>query len=112
MSDNSASHLHSRGVIVLQGSFVTRHKTALLELVRTTECLSFLVDESARIERITEDGEHLIVETTEGALAVRIGERICAVCGGTVARDASKPDDARQRFIWTRGKDNNGSFPK
>ena len=90
------------GVIVLSGPFVTRHRAELLDLVRTTECASLLSDQALQIERITEEADRLIIETTTSDLAERIGERLCAVCGGAVTKDSTEPQDGRCRFVWSR----------
>lgn len=99
LDDNSAK---PGGVIVLQGPFVNKHKTQVLELIRTTACLSFLLNEADQIDSITEEPERMIVETSTKSLARRIGERICAVCGGSVIPHR---ESQGSHFTWMRSCD-------
>ena len=101
-NQNSGDLQESGGVIVLSGAFALKHKFLLLELVRTTECVSFLSSEMLQIVRITEEEDRVVVETAVVELAARIGDRLCAVCGGFLSEGGSENGDKRVWFRWTR----------
>ena len=92
-------------VIVIQGAFVAKHRVELLELVRTTECLAFLADATQQIESLTDESDRLTIKATSTSLIERIGERLCAVCGGTVKSLPPIHGESRARFTWTRNED-------
>ena len=105
MSEETMGSDLKGGVIVLHGSFVEKHRIELVELVRMTECLSFLADAALWIERITEQEDRVVIETAAAGLAEKIGVRLCAVCGGAVRTLSGESGDNRTWLAWTRNDD-------
>ncbi len=72
------------GIVTLRGDYWVMHKDEILNLIHNEEQRTVGDNPLARIMSIREEDEHLIIETTNEALAQRIGKRVHSAHKGNV----------------------------
>jgi NMD protein affecting ribosome stability and mRNA decay len=89
------------GVVTLSGNYWLQHKEEILNLIRNEEHRAMGVNPLGRIIDIHQEGEALIVETTNEKLAQRIGRRLEKAHDGHIEYKWSG-DDHLIRVSWER----------
>ncbi len=98
----STQQNRENSLIRLTGEFVAKHREQLLELARMSERAAISSGDS-RILSISNAINEIRVETSSASLAEKIGERVSAVCGGSVQHDPSS-DGHATCLIWSRSE--------
>ena len=73
-----------QGIVTLSGDYLAQHRDDILNLVRNEEERGMSDNPLERIINIREEGEALVIETTNEALAQRIGRRVHKAHSGDV----------------------------
>jgi len=90
------------GIFYLSGSFLARHRTEVLNRLRSAERAATAKNPLERIIRIQDDSRsRVVVETTSEKLARRLGRAISRACGGTLEIRFSH-EDRLVRVYWRR----------
>jgi len=70
------------GIVVLEGEFLAKHKTEILNIINNTEKNECKYRPLERILEITDNNDRIAITTTYEHIARRIGEAIHAACKG------------------------------
>jgi hypothetical protein len=90
------------GILYLAGSFFGENRAEILNLVRNAARAAAVKNPLERIIRIKADSRHpLVVETTSGKLARRLGRAVNKACGGALEIRFSH-EDKLVRVYWRR----------
>lgn len=90
------------GTVRLSGPYVAQHRTDLLGIIRNTEKRERPEHPVARIIAVDDEGEAIVVTTTDVHLPRRIGEALRAAHDGELAIRFAE-DDYRISVDWQRG---------
>ena len=90
-----------QGIVTLSGDYWQQHKDDIMNLIRNEEKRGMQDNPLERIMDIREDGDTLIVETTNEKLAQRIGRHIQKAHKGTVDYHWSDGNHLA-RIYWER----------
>ena len=101
LSNHPGREKQQHSFIKLKGDFVNKHRNHLVQLIRMTEWASRTYVLNANIISVNDSENEIQIETSCEELARRIGERILAVCGGSIAT-ASENDCEPLQLIWSR----------
>jgi len=98
----SASQGTPTGILYLTGSFLARHRTEVLNRLRSAERAATAKNPLERVIRIQDDSRsRVVVETTSEKLARRLGRAISRACGGSLEIRFSH-EDRLVRVYWRR----------
>lgn len=98
----SAREGNPTGILYLAGSFLAKHRTEILNLLRNATRAAIARNPLERIIRINADARHpLVVETTSEKLARRLGRAVSKACGGALEIRFSH-EDKLVRVYWRR----------
>lgn len=92
---------YPEGSVALAGEFVKANRDEILGLVRNVESREKREHPLKRIMRISDEDDHIVIETTSAKLAHAIGVALNDAYAGTL--DAGFPDEGGLlRVAWTR----------
>ena len=98
----SAKEDNPTGILYLAGSFFGQNRAEILNLIRNAARAAALKNPLERIIHFKVDSQHpLVVETTSGKLARRLGRAINKACGGVLEIRFSH-EDKLIRVYWRR----------
>jgi len=89
------------GVVTLRGDYLPRHREEILNLIRNEEKKAVGINPTERIIRIQEEGDRMVIETTNEKLAQRLGRAVHRACSGDIQYRWSE-DNKLARVEWVR----------
>ena len=89
------------GEVILSGSFLAKHKQEIIDLARNTENAEREEHPLQRIMSVTEDGDALVITTTDVHLPRRIGHAIVDAYKGDLDTHYDR-DGYFARIKWKR----------
>ena len=89
------------GVVYLRGDFLKMHRDEAKNLIRSVAEKKLRKNIAARIYHIEEKGDEIIIETTDRALAERLGKEFERAYSGHLDIQW-QPGSAFARVYWTR----------
>lgn len=94
------------GILTLRGDYWQQHRDEILNLIRNEETRGMETNPLARIMDIRDEGDTLVVETTNAKLTEKMGRRLDKAHNGSVHYDW--PDNRQfVRVDWERWTDGN-----
>lgn len=98
----SAEEGNPNGIFYLTGSFLATNRSEILNLLRNTARTAAAKNPLERIIRMKAESRHpLVVETTSGKLARRLGRAVNKACAGALEIRFSH-EDKLVRVYWRR----------
>ncbi len=95
------SDLYPEGVVTLKGDYLWQHEEEIRNILRNTENVAMAKNPLGRIMSIKQDGDALVVETTEEKLAEHIGRALHKAHHGDLNIDWSD-NHSLCRVTWER----------
>ena len=89
------------GYVTLGGEYFAGHRGEILNLVRNCEAAEKLEHPMQRIIAVADEGDGVVVTTTDAHLARRIAERVHDACKGSLAVRYSRQENLL-RASWRR----------
>jgi len=89
------------GILTMNGKYFHNHEEEILNRIRSTEAQSRLKNPLGRIMTMKEEGDMLVISTTEDKLAQKLGRDIYRAHGGELEYQWSR-DQHFVRVNWNR----------
>lgn len=89
------------GIVTLTSDFIPLHREEILNLIRNEDLRARQNNPLERVMEIQEDGEQMLVTTTNEKLAQRLGRALCRAYGGQVEYHWAA-DSKQARVRWVR----------